>query len=164
MNVHAYEVVYDIASSPLPDDFWEWILMICLGLIFIPLYISQVNSKYGDDSNYHVYSVAMIMVWLGMSGLTCFEIFSSHSQCVNWIEKGDYSVVTGDVADFKPMPYAGHRQESFTVKDINFEYSDYDISGCGFHNTAIYGGPIKTDLPVRISYRGKRILILEIEK
>jgi hypothetical protein len=164
MNIHAYEVVYDISSAPLPDGFWEWILIICLGFIIIPLYISQVNSKYGEESNYHVFTVALIMVWLGMSGLLGFELFSSYSQCVDWVKNGDYSVVTGDVTDFKPMPYAGHKQETFTVEDINFEYSDYEISGCGFHNTAIYGGPIKAGLPVRISYRGKRILILEIEK
>jgi hypothetical protein len=40
-------------------------------------------------------------------------------------------------------------------------YSDYVVTA-GFNNTASHGGPIRQDLPVRISYVGNSIVKLEI--
>jgi hypothetical protein len=65
------------------------------------------------------------------------------------------------VRNFKPMPYAGHAEESFDVAGVPFRYSDYQVS-VGFNNTASHGGPIREGLPVRISFVGNTILRLEI--
>jgi hypothetical protein len=55
-----------------------------------------------------------------------------------------------------------HQDESFMVEGVTFEYSDYDLSKCGFNNTASHGSPIREGLSVRISYRDDRILKIEI--
>jgi hypothetical protein len=61
------------------------------------------------------------------------------------------SEIEGKVEDFKPMPPEGHVMESFCVKNVCFDYSDYVVTG-GFNNTSSHGGPIRAGLRVRIHY------------
>ena len=75
--------------------------------------------------------------------------------------KGDYSIAEGTVANFHPMPYSGHQNETFAVNGVEFSYSDYVVVPC-FNNTASHGGPIREGLRVRIAYSGDCILKLEI--
>jgi hypothetical protein len=65
--------------------------------------------------------------------------------------RGRFSVIEGTVENFRPMPYEGHQQESFTVNGVAFYYSDFDGSPC-FRNAASHGGPIRPGLAVRIAY------------
>jgi len=83
-------------------------------------------------------------------------------------QKGNYHVVEGQVTNFDPMPYDGHKNECFSVEEKLFCYSDYG-AGPGFHNTASHGGPIRSGLQVRIAYmpvahRGNIILRLEVAR
>jgi len=75
---------------------------------------------------------------------------------------GHYSVVEGNITEFDPMPYRGHRMECFTVTSQRFCYSD-NVMTPGFNQTASHGGPIRDGLPVRISYSEDTILRLEIK-
>ncbi len=66
------------------------------------------------------------------------------------------------------MPYQGHGVERFTVRGVQFAYSDY-IWSIGFNRTARHGGPIQEGLWVRIGYfdRGDadyEILRLEVKR
>lgn len=42
------------------------------------------------------------------------------------------------------MPYSGHKQESFEVNGVRFEYSDFEVT-IGYHNAKSHGGVIKED-------------------
>jgi len=75
--------------------------------------------------------------------------------------KRDYSIAEGTVANFHPMPYSGHQNETFSVNGVEFSYSDYVLVPC-FNNTASHGGPIRDGLRVRIAYSGNCILKLEV--
>jgi hypothetical protein len=66
----------------------------------------------------------------------------------------------GKVEHFRPMPYEGHPEESFSVAGHTFTYSDYVDAQC-FNNSASHGGPIRDGLPVRISYTDNCILRIE---
>lgn len=59
------------------------------------------------------------------------------------------------------MPYEGHQDECFRVKNEKFCYSDYVVQP-GFHQSASHGGPIREGLPVRIAYSNGQILRLDI--
>jgi hypothetical protein len=76
------------------------------------------------------------------------------------LNTGAYAVVTGRVEHFRPMPYAGHPEESFSVAGHTFTYSDYVDTQC-FNNTASHGGPIRDGLLVRIAYEDNCILRIE---
>ena len=98
------------------------------------------------------------LLWtVGSSAITYLE----HSSVTSNLDSGNYSVIEGTVTDFVPMPYAGHFDESFTVKGQRFSYSDY-VSTSGFNNTTSHGGPIHEGLHVRIAYFGGLILRLEV--
>jgi len=47
--------------------------------------------------------------------------------------KGDYSIAEGAVANFHPMPYSGHQNETFSVSGVEFSYSDYVVLPCFNH-------------------------------
>ena len=79
------------------------------------------------------------------------------------LSSGKAAYVEGIVQNFVPMPFQGHANESFTVNEVPFSYSDYQITG-GFNNSSSHGGPVRAGMHVRIWYAGNRILKLEIEK
>jgi hypothetical protein len=66
---------------------------------------------------------------------------------------GNYEIVEGIVTNFDPMPYGGHKQETFDVNGIGFSYSDYDNDRRRtFKNTRSHGGPIYAGAYVKIFY------------
>jgi hypothetical protein len=67
--------------------------------------------------------------------------------------RGQLAVVAGPVETFHPVPYDGHDTERFTVSNVHFAYSDYEVTS-GFNQTSCHGGPIREGLQVRISYTG----------
>jgi hypothetical protein len=75
---------------------------------------------------------------------------------------GQYSVVEGQVENFRPMPYDGHQQECFSVQHTTFCYSDFERTA-GFNNAASHGGPIRSGLPVKVAYVDGHILRIEVE-
>jgi uncharacterized membrane protein len=88
----------------------------------------------------------------------------SHHRAVEALRDGRARVVEGVVAGFDPMPAEGHKSERFTVGDVHFTYSDYEVIP-GFHQARSHGGPVREGLPVRIHYSGPRseAMILELE-
>ena len=91
-------------------------------------------------------------------------MIKEEATCKAWARSVQFTILEGKVLDFKPMPYTGHAEESFTLHGVSFRYSDYDKSKCGFRNTASHGGPIHEGLQVRISARNGRIFKLEVAK
>lgn len=90
---------------------------------------------------------------------------SSRSKLKRIYENKEYQIVEGVIENFHPMPYSGHDVESFTVKDVKFEYSDF-ILHSGFDQTASHGGPLKENgQQVRLSYikSGEGNIIIKIE-
>ena len=73
--------------------------------------------------------------------------------------------VEGRVTDYSPMPPAGHADEYFTVKDVGFNFSDYEEGIGGYHNAASHGGVIRPNLYVKIGYYHTdfRNIILKLE-
>jgi hypothetical protein len=87
--------------------------------------------------------------------------YAAYRSAVSAMRENRVDHVEGAVTEFRPMPFAGHANESFTVKGIKFKYSDFLVSA-GFNNTASHGGPIKEGLPVRIWHRNGEILKLDV--
>lgn len=107
-----------------------------------------------------VFACGFGFLWLCTAGVS---VLHEDFQAISAYRRGDYQIVEGKVTDFQPMPYEGHTDECFSVRDKRFCYSDYEIAP-GFRNTASHGGPIHTGLQVRIAYSGDTILRLEVPK
>jgi hypothetical protein len=102
----------------------------------------------------------VVMLFMAMT-LSPAGVSDMYARAKDAYVKGDYSVVEGTVANFHPMPYSGHQNETFSVNGVQFSYSDYVVVPC-FNNTASHGGPIHDGLRVRIAYSGNCILKLEV--
>jgi hypothetical protein len=164
MGGSPYQVVYDITKTAPPlRELMSWLGGLLIGILIIVGIFALSRNKLARNIVLVVGSLWLIG-WLGLGGLGIGNITYQYYKCVNWVKSGDYSIITGTVTDFDPMPYGGHKSENFSVDGVHFEYSDFDLSKCGFNNTTSHGGPIVKGLPVRIGYRNGRILILEINK
>lgn len=103
-----------------------------------------------------------IVIWAILVGTVVWKNRRDGYRIVlNAYAAGQFHTVEGSVAQFIPMPYSGHRPESFVLNGHKFEYSDFDDE-LGFHNASSHGGPIRNGLCLRISYIGKHIVKLEI--
>jgi hypothetical protein len=58
-----------------------------------------------------------------------------------------YRTIEGRVQDLRDDA----KGESFELKGVRFNYSDYDISPC-FHNMATHGGPLRNGEQIRVEY------------
>lgn len=77
------------------------------------------------------------------------------------LASGSYETVEGRVEAFTPMPRGGHANESFTVQDMEFVYSDYTNSPV-FHQTAVNGGPVREGAYLKVLHVDGSILRLEV--
>jgi TM2 domain-containing membrane protein YozV len=93
--------------------------------------------------------ICFAVIFTITSGLSIFIRYFNLRQC--YINK-NYNIVKGVVENFNPMPYTGHKLESFTIDGILFEYSDYDLSTGGFRRTKSHGGPIDEGVYIKIYY------------
>lgn len=71
------------------------------------------------------------------------------------------TVVVGPVTEFRPMPATGHAEEEFTVQGTKFGFSGIGTS-CSFNHAAVFGGPLRERLMVRIFSKEGRILRLDV--
>ncbi len=92
--------------------------------------------------------LTLALCWTSIVGVSTI---TTSSQYLERLHTGNYATVEGIVEDFKPMPYAGHALEQFTVAGIPFAYSDYSITGA-FNTTRSNGGPVTEGIQVKIYY------------
>jgi hypothetical protein len=83
-------------------------------------------------------------------------LLNSHSK--------ELKIMEGTVENFYPESKEGHGEE-FTVQDTLFHYSHFEEGRSGYHQTFSYGGVIRQNLYVRITYYydGDRNAILKLE-
>lgn len=84
------------------------------------------------------------------------ELLNSHSK--------ELKTVEGPVMNYSPESKDGHGEE-FTVQDTLFHYSHFEEGRSGYNKTFLYGGVIRQNLYVRITYYydGDRNAILKLE-
>ncbi|CCN69674.1 hypothetical protein [Vibrio nigripulchritudo] len=166
-----YEVAFDIKY----EGFWS-LFFVAPGFLFcfISYYaltnrekISRLSfyasGKKSDPKKTSVVLWFMLIFATFWTGLVSYGLGSQLFELLSKYHKGDYLVIEGIVENFDPMPYSGRKRESFSVKGIYFQYSDFSVTP-GFNNTTSHGGPIREGLQVRISYIGNTILKLETLK
>jgi hypothetical protein len=155
----SYQVAFDFSQKP-----FQWWFP-AVGLIFlvagaVMIWLGRRNHWPRSRRFGGYFIVAFACLW---SGLVFSTMLHEYLSLRSAYRKGQFSVVEGKVTNFHPMPYGGHQDECFTVQTETFCYSDYVLTG-GFNNAMSHGGPIREDLPVRISYIGNTIIRLEVRK
>ena len=158
--------VYDFGNNTLRIG-WMLIpvsfILIGYGTSIYNIFFNEVNYA-KRKKNIH-FGLLLGTFALFFAIMTIPANFSSYHETKKIYESGKYEIVEGIVENFKSMPYGGHQQESFTMNNIKFSYSDYDQSNYGFNNTKSHGGPIDENKKVRLSYfiSHNKNIILKIE-
>jgi hypothetical protein len=159
MNVNpVYHTVFEIGLGSID---WSFpmvgliLLVVGIGVIWLSrrYHWQQFRSKF-----FGYFLVLFSLIWLMA---TLGFPYSQYRRLASAYRSGGYSMVEGEVEDFKPMPFEGHTDECFSVQSQRFCYSDFEI-GAGFKNTSSHGGPIRQGLPIRVFYIGDTIVRLDV--
>jgi hypothetical protein len=153
-----YVTVYTFSGQP---SHWPFALAGLIPILVAGLLIAGKHRHKWKRPNVLATFVCCGLGWMFlMSGL---GILKTEADAASALRDGTYSLVEGTVTEFHPMPYNGHDQECFSVRQQRFCYSDYVVT-TGFNNTASHGGPIRPGLSVRVAYLRSMILRIEIPK
>jgi hypothetical protein len=154
----SYVVVYDILESRSGAEVGVVGLLLgtLIGIFFLLRDIKR-QRRFGI-----IFSIIWLTGWIFLGSVGFGNIYYQHSQCMQWARSGDYQMVEGPIVNFKE--YTRGEGERFSVGNVHFEYSSYDLSVCGFKHFGNKGNPIQDGLQVRIAYRDGKILKLEIAK
>lgn len=150
------DILFDIGARPFD---WKSLLssfgLFLLGLSLVVMRKKKIGVFLIKNIGYIMGCVSvLVMAYM----LTSW--FSKKREGSEALQKGNFSLVEGKVNNFKPMPYEGHAEESFTLERERFSYSDYVYTPC-FNHSSAHGGPIRADLHIRVSYIDGCILKIE---
>lgn len=165
-----YATVFDATAAGWhtwhPVLFGAFFCLIGIAMTLRPQWFPRrAGSRSADPRKLGVFFIGFAALWSAGVG---WSTWREYSNVMDAAAGGALKTVEGKVEKFAPMPYSGHALERFCVKDACFAYSDYVVT-TGFSNTASHGGPIRADLPVRVTYldgggTGNIIVKLEVRQ
>jgi hypothetical protein len=162
-----FETVFDIAEVGYKSWWFPafGLVFVAVGAAFllIPVRLRFLRWRIFSDRWGRVFDWAFFIFCVSWTVGTFILTFTQYIAARDALISGRYFVAEGPVADFNPMPYAGHGEESFTVAGKRFSYSDFEVMP-GFNNSRAHGGPIDSGVYVRVSYSGNTILRLELAR
>jgi hypothetical protein len=108
-------------------------------------------------------AIIFSLIFLSTEKLT-IDVYQ-HDKALLDSNSKELKVVEGNVRDYYSDPKDGHGNEEFTVRGVLFHYSHYEEGRSGYNKTFWYGGVIRQNLYVRITYYydGDRNAILKLE-
>ena len=133
-------VLYETSSK------YEFFIFIPFVVMFLIAMFLFIRYKLNDNENLRNNQIFKRL----MGGFICLAIFSivvllgqidMYNKIVRAYEQGNYQIVEGYVENFDPMPYGGHKQESFDINGVSFSSSDSSVQP-GYHNAKSHGGVI----------------------
>ena len=161
--------VFDIAEAGYRT--WSFasfgLIFVAIGsaFVFAPYLFKKFNISYigFEKRSYKIFSWFFLIFAIIWTMTSFLGTFSNYKRLESILANGQYKIVEGQVENFDPMPYGGHKDESFTVNGIKFSFSDYTVTNA-FNNTKSHGGPIDENSYVKIYYTagGKNNYILKL--
>jgi hypothetical protein len=171
--MHHFHIVYSTLDNPPSTTSltWSYILLALFVCICIALYFGiGRNLKVTLNGGLRVspfLAVIPPVVLFSLFYLSTEKLKISvyqHDKALLNTNSNELKVVEGNVKDFYPEGKEGHGEE-FTVNGILFHYSHFEEARSGYHQTFLYGGAIRQNLYVKITYYddGDRNAILKLE-
>ncbi len=155
MWVQYYDVMTDgISSFGFSLAGFVFLLLGCF--IFITSY------KTKNDKDYTGIFVGAVLIFVAIMFITStfFGRLHEYNICKELINTNSYKVIEGKIENFIPQsPIAYPKKETFTIKNIPFEYSSGVVT-VGYNKPKYKGGVIDANKYVRIHYYEGEILRL----
>jgi hypothetical protein len=128
-------------------------------LVLSGLWVAAVNWKRGWGPRLLGIGLTLILIFAVPSRYSYYHwVFFSQ-----YLDSGPDQTVEGRVEHFLARQSGDVNFEQFTVNGVLLGYGSLGLPKC-FHRPAANGGPIRTGLPVRITYNGSCIVKVEIPK
>ena len=154
-----YTPVFDVTQSGF-RQWWD----VVFGLLFTVFGVVIFRRFRVNTSTFRRVIVFIFPVFAALFTITTLAVtLNDYCNLASALRNGQCEIVEGIVTEFDPMPYEGHKDESFVVNGHRFRYSDYQGTA-GFNQSQSHGGPIHEGLAVRIHSKGNEIAKLEIAK
>jgi hypothetical protein len=152
-----YLVAFDIRDVDfMAPIYWSTgLIAVLTATVFV------VSRKSLDGRGGRIFSWFVLCVAVSWTAYAWVSTSNLYKSAIAAFSDGHASIVEGRVSSFEPMPPSGHGAERFCVQSQCFFYSGNDDS-IGFSKPSTRGGPIKADLPVRVTFVGNTIVRLEI--
>lgn len=151
-----YVVFYDILKSWSGAEYGTLVLLMG-ALLGIFLLLKSIKRRKIIET---IFVSIWIIGWVCLGSVGFGNVYYQHFRCSQWARSGDYQTIEGPIEYFEE--YSRGEGERFSVGNVHFEYSSFNLSVCGFKQLVSEGSPIKNGLQVRIAYKDGRILKLEI--
>ena len=142
MNRVLYEASFEFDPFHLGPIF----IMIFV-VIFIAVFPFILKHKLNNNKNHYNYKSIKSLYIAGFGFFATFSLgvllgqIDMYNKIVKAYEQGNYQIVEGYIENFDPMPYGGHKEESFDINGVHFSYSDFSVQP-GYHNAKSHGGVI----------------------
>jgi hypothetical protein len=145
-------------------DVWMFVAFtsgaLALFLVGLPLIQRSIRDQVPDTSRPEAWLLTAIpggfLLILALFPLK--TVFLDYPRMIAAYREHQYQVVAGCLDGFDPSPVVGHTADTIRVGGRTFSYADFTITGPGFHQTAAYGGPIRSDTWVRLFLVGDSIV------
>src|SRR6266704_6393871 len=113
-----YHTVFEFTQKAFH---WEIYVVFFVAIVIGVLVIWVAKRSKSRRWKYGVIAVAFMLTLFLKSSISAYL---QYRHLHHAYAKGDYSLIEGNVQDFKPMPFEGHQDECFSVKTKKFCYSD----------------------------------------
>jgi hypothetical protein len=157
MQDSVYHTVFVVHPAVLRDLFPAWILSVFGAVV---LYSSWRHPSQWNEASIPVARVTAPLLLL-LAGVVGLGIRAQFHAAVVQYQRGDYALVSGPIAQFRPGSGEHHRDEAFVVGSQEFRYTASEISPY-FHKVSGDGGPLHAGAQVRIGHRGGDIVLVQI--
>jgi hypothetical protein len=171
--VEQFDIIYDFGILEVILKSW---------FVFIPLFIYLIaintlrnnenkernliqnlfrQNESDDNTKALIVKYTTIIIFAFLLVIQTIKIYRTYSTLNNGLKS-----VEGYVKNFHAMPSSGHDTERFNVKNVEFEFSDYDLTDFGYNNAKSKGGKIDENNYIRVHYYQSkdRNVILKLEK
>jgi hypothetical protein len=172
--MHHLHTVYSTLDNP--PNTWS----LTVGYIFLMFIIGfcivmywgigrkwKVTLRGGLKVNPFLAAIPLITIFslLGLNILKLKIDVYQHDKALLDSSSKELKLVDGVVQNYSPEEKEGHGNEEFTVKGILFHYSHFEEGRSGYNKTYWYGGVVRQNLYVKITYYydGDRNAILKLE-
>lgn len=171
--MHRLHTVYSTLDNPPSTSslIMGYIFLMLFVCLCVAMYFKFRNLRVTLNGGFKVSPFLAVIPWvvifslfsLGTEKLT-IDVYQHDKALLNSNSK-ELKVVEGNVRDYYSEPKDGHGNEEFTVLGILFHYSHYEEGRSGYNKTFWYGGVIRQNLYVRITYYddSDRNAILKLE-
>ena len=138
------DILYE-ATSKFDFSFITIPIIIIVFMLVLPWIIKIVCESQNRKLNtkfVNLFCLIGIVFVIFLSSIALIGQLDMYNKIVVAYSQGEYQIVEGYVENFDPMPYSGHKNESFEINGVKFSYSDYNEHP-GYNNAKSHGGVIE---------------------